>query len=91
MLIVALDDDFAVFGAATDTAFVFQGLAEQLQVVVCADKSSDECDGFPTTAVAVDSDFELLSVWREGLLLGWVVVLVLEVGVCRKDYTDSVF
>lgn len=51
---VALNDDFAIFGRAAYTAFVFEDFFEGFEVIVAANKALYERNGFAASMFAVE-------------------------------------
>ena len=67
---VALDDDLSIFDGPADTAFGFEGLAEDFKVGFSADKPVDNRDSLTPSPTAFHSDMKFLLCGCEGLGFG---------------------
>ena len=84
-----MDDDLAVFDAASYAAFAFEGFAEGVEVFFCADEFFYEGDGLAATAATFHLDVQLLLRGGQGfddLLFVFVGVLVVGVGGVDDSY-----
>ena len=89
---VALNQDLAILGVAPHTAFGFQHFAQSVEVVVGADKACYQRHLLASALLAVESDVQFLLLWRQGLLLLCVVVvLVFKVGIGGIDDAYAIF
>ena len=84
---VALDDDFAIFGRTADAAFLLQEFAERLEVVGRTDETAHERHGIAASSSSLHAQPQFLLLLGQGLVILGLGVLIGEIGVGGLDHT----
>ena len=83
---VALDDDFAIFGRTADATLLLQEFAEREQVVGRTDETANECYGLAAPSGTLHAQSQFLLLFGQGLVFLRRCFLIREVGVGGKDH-----
>ena len=81
---VALDDDFAIFGRTADAAFLLQEFAERLEVVGRTDETAHERHGLAASSSSLHAQPQFLLLLGQGLVFLGLGFLIGEIGSVRK-------
>src|SRR5690606_26706117 len=65
---ISLNNDFPVFGAAPYATFVFDQFPQFPKVILCADKTRNQCYLFPASGFLIQLHPEVLLLWGKGAL-----------------------